>query len=195
MRIRPHSGGARLALMLATVLLGSGRAAGAEPAPAAAPAEVRVGIDEGDFRGADHRALQAAVDYVAGLGGGTVRIGPGRYEMRNALTLRDHVRIVGVPGRSVLVACDGLSTRLAADGDCNQREITVADPTNLRVGDGIAVSDKRAGGGFGVTTATLTAKLGPNVFRISRPLYFDYMMSQQATARLAFPVVGGWHVK
>src|SRR5438309_7476374 len=147
------------------------------PSPAAdappAGAEIRVGIDDGDLRGADHRALQAAVDYVAGLGGGTVHVGPGRYEMRNALTLRDNVRVVGVPGRTVLAACDGFSTRLAADGDCNQREITVADASHLRVGDGVAVLDKQAGGGFGVTTATLTARLGPNVFGISRPLYFD----------------------
>src|SRR5438105_4934497 len=53
--------------------------------------EIRVGIEEGDFRGSDNRALQAAVDYAAGLGGGTVRIGPGRYEMRNSLTLRSNV--------------------------------------------------------------------------------------------------------
>ena len=188
--------GMRLALFLAgSAILGTGVVTAAEPAPSAADAVVRVGIDAGDVRGGDHRALQAAVDYIAGLGGGTVHIGPGRYEMRNALTLRDNVRIVGVPGRTVLVACDGFSTRLATDGDCNQREITVADPANFRIGDGVAVLDKQSGGGFGVTTATLTAKLGPNVFRISRPLYFDYLMSQQATARLVFPVVGGWQVK
>src|SRR5262249_26043738 len=46
-----------------------------------AGAEFRVGIEKGDIRGADHRALQAAVDYVAGLGGGTVYIGRGRYQM------------------------------------------------------------------------------------------------------------------
>src|SRR5262249_22215486 len=39
--------------------------------PAQLP-EVRVGIDEGDLRGSDQRVLQSAVDYLAGLGGGTV---------------------------------------------------------------------------------------------------------------------------
>src|SRR5436305_6546620 len=153
-------------------VLGFGSYQAAEPSAPQGGAEVHVGQGEGDIRGSDHRALQAAVDYIAGLGSGTVFIGPGRYEMRNALTLRDNVRVVGVPGRTVLAACDGFSTRLAADGDCNQREITVADPSRLRVGDGVAVLDKRAGGGFGVTTATLTARLGPNAFRVSRPLDF-----------------------
>ena len=61
------------------------------------------------------------------------------------------------------------------------------------VGDGLNL-DKNAGG-FYVTTATLTATTGPNVFRISRPLYADYQVSKHAEVRLAFPIVGGWQVK
>src|SRR3569623_1814102 len=38
---------------------------------------VRVGIKDGDLTGADNRALQAAVDYVANFGGGVVEIGEG----------------------------------------------------------------------------------------------------------------------
>ncbi|HEY7115812.1 MAG TPA: right-handed parallel beta-helix repeat-containing protein [Tepidisphaeraceae bacterium] len=156
--------------------------------------EIRVGIDEGDLRGADNRALQAAVDYVAHLGGGTVRIGPGRYSMRNALTLRDGVDVVGVAGQTILEACDGLSSPLTADGDANERQITVEDPSGFRIGDGIAIQDAKSGG-FEVTTASIIARTTPNTFRISAPLYLDYMVSQKATARLAFPIVGGWNVK
>ena len=158
-------------------------------------AEIRVGIGGGDLQGNDQRALQAAVDYVAQLGGGTVRIGPGRYQMRNALRLRDNVNIVGVPGETVLVACDGFASALAADGDANERQITVADPSGFRIGDGVSVHDRTAGGGFEVTTATLTGQIGPNVFQLSAPLYLDYLVSRQATAKLAFPVVGGWNIK
>jgi parallel beta-helix repeat protein len=164
------------------------------PAPAAKRAEVRVGTADGDFRGDDHRALQAAVDYVAGLGGGTVRVGPGRYAMRNALALRDRVRVCGVPGKTVLVACPGLKTRLACDGDCNEEQITLEDASGFRVGDGVAVRDEQAGG-FAVTTATLTARLDERTFRISAPLYLDYLVSRKATATLSFPVVAGWGVK
>jgi hypothetical protein len=158
-------------------------------------AEIRVGISDADVQGNDHRALQAAVDYVAQLGGGTVRIGPGRYLMRNALRLRDNVKVVGVPGETILVACDGFSSALAADGDANERQITVADPFGFCVGDGVAIQDRTAGGGFEVTTATLTGQIGPNVFQLSAPLYLDYLVSRQATAKLTFPIVGGWNVK
>lgn len=194
MSFRPQSTCQCLLAMLAVVFVGP-RVSGAPQPTQLAPAEIRVGIDDGDLRGNDHRALQAAVDYVAGLGGGTVHIGPGRYQMRNALTLRDNVRIVGVPGKTVLVACDGFKSQLAADGDCNERQITVADSTGFRVGDGVAITDSQAGGGFAVTTATLTSRVGPNSFRISTPLYLDYMVSNKATATLTFPVVGGWHIK
>src|SRR5262245_16868796 len=65
-------------------------------------AEIRVGIAEGDLRGSDGRAIQAAIDYVATLGGGTVRVGPGRYLLRNAVMLRDNVTLIGEPGETIL---------------------------------------------------------------------------------------------
>jgi hypothetical protein len=195
MRVCPHPVWATLVLMLAAVLSGTIRADDGQPAPAVELAEVRVGVDEGDVRGGDQRALQAAIDYVAGLGGGTVRIGAGRYHMRNALVLRDNVKVVGVPGKTVLAACDGFRSPLAADGDCNERQITVADPSGFRVGDGVAVADSQAGGGFAVTTATIVGRAGPNTFRLSAPLYSDYLVSNKARASLVFPVIGAWRVK
>ncbi len=182
------------AILVAVVAMPTGLcAAAAEPEPSGG-ATIRVGQESGDYRGDDNRAIQAAIEYVAVLGGGTVEIGPGVYEMRNALVLRDNVRIVGVPGETILKACKGENIPLVMDGDCNQREITVADGSLLRVGDGVVVSDERFSRGFTVTTATLTERLDANTFRISRPLYLDYMVRNNATAQLAFPVVGGWHV-
>jgi parallel beta-helix repeat protein len=163
------------------------------PAQSLRPAEIRVGTDQGDFRGDDNRVLQAAIEYVASLGGGTVSIGPGRYLMRNALILRSHVHVIGTPGETVLIACDGRETRLAADGDCNERQITLEDPTGFQVGDGVSIQDQRKGG-FEVTTATLTGQVDSKTFCISAPLYLDYMVAEKASARLVFPVVGGWNV-
>lgn len=179
----------------AALLLGIGPAGAVQPAREPKCVEIRVGLDEGDLRGGDNRALQAAVDYVAGLGGGTVRIGPGRYLMRNALTLRDNVRVVGSPGKTVLAACDGLQTPLAIDGDGNERQITLADPSGFRLGDGVTVQDKVSPRDYVVTAATLTARIDANTFRISMPLYVNYRVSDSASAKLAFPVVGGWKVK
>src|SRR5260370_14590453 len=49
---------------------------------------ITVGVREGDLRGADNRVLQAAVDYIAKLGGGVVEIRAGEYRMPDGLHLR-----------------------------------------------------------------------------------------------------------
>src|SRR5262245_36682029 len=57
--------------------------------------KITVGPQKADIVGSDHRAIQAAVDYVAGLGGGSVEILPGTYRFRNAVNLRSNIRIAG----------------------------------------------------------------------------------------------------
>src|SRR5678815_5000978 len=44
---------------------------------------IRVGPRNADLVGNDHRVIQAAIDHVARLGGGTVHILPGTYRLRN----------------------------------------------------------------------------------------------------------------
>jgi len=61
--------------------------------------------------GNDNRALQAAVDYVAGLGGGTVQIGPGDYPMRDSLHLRSGVKVIGEAGKTRLCQAASVSKR------------------------------------------------------------------------------------
>jgi len=62
---------------------------------------VTVGISDADIVGDDHRALQAAVDYVGNLGGGLVVIGPGEYVMRDSLHLRSGVTLRGAGALSL----------------------------------------------------------------------------------------------
>ena len=42
----------------------------------------------GDLRGNDDKVLQAGIDYLTRLGGGTLRILPGHYKMNNSLFLQ-----------------------------------------------------------------------------------------------------------
>ena len=93
------------------------------------------------------------------------------------------------------MACDGVESPLACDGDCNERQITLKEPAGFQIGDGISVQDDRFANGFTVTTATFTARLNDTSFTITTPLYLDYMVAQHATARIAFPIVGGWKIR
>lgn len=153
---------------------------------------VRVGQQSGDFVGRDHRVLQAAVEYVAALGGGTVHIGPGVYEMRDSLHLRSHVAVVGSPG-TVLKKGSSVRVPLALDGDFGEEQVTLEDIAGFEVGHGIAVWDDRAGG-FHTTVGRITGRRG-NTVSISRPLNADCMVHNQASAATVFPVISGYDIE
>jgi len=63
---------------------------------------ITVGPKEADLVGTTDRVIQAAVDYVARRGGGTVRVLPGTYRLRDSVFLQSKVRLLGSGEDSVL---------------------------------------------------------------------------------------------
>jgi len=154
---------------------------------------ITVGIKDADIIGSDNRALQAAVDYVAGLGGGTVNVGPGTYLMKDSLHLRSNITLIGQGEATVLRKCDGINSLLATDGDFGQEEITPANPDGFEVGMGVTVKDDNSGG-FHTTVATIISRTGDS-FAISKPLNADCMVARKASAQIVFPVVSGYYIE
>lgn len=156
-------------------------------------ARITVGESGADIVGHDQRALQAAVDYVANLGGGTVEIGPGEYLMRDSLHLRPFVTVRGTPGKTVLRKADGVTSLLALDGDYGEEQFTVRDGAGFEVGGGVTIWDSKSGG-FHTTVARITGRNG-NTFSIDTPLNADCMVGNQAKAATVFPVVRGRNIE
>jgi hypothetical protein len=154
---------------------------------------IKVGQSDADILGKDNRALQAAVDYVAGLGGGTVEIGPGEYLMRDSLHLRSFVTVRGTPSQTVLRKADGAVTVLALDGDYGEEQITLTDLSGFDVGCGVAIWDSNSGG-FHTTVARVTGRNG-NTLSIDRPLNADCMTGSGAKAATVFPIVSGCEIE
>jgi parallel beta-helix repeat protein len=154
---------------------------------------ITVGRAGTDLIGADDRALQAAVDYVAGLGGGTVEIGEGEYLMRDSLHVRSNITVRGRKGRTILRKADAAVSRLALDGDFGEQQVTVEDPAGFAVGAGVAIWDDDAGG-FHTTVARITGRRG-NTFAIDAPLMADCMVAKHAQAATVFPVVSGSDIR
>jgi len=148
---------------------------------------VTVGRAEADIVGADNRALQAAVDYIASLGGGMVEIGEGEFVMRDSLHLRSHVTVRGKRPGTVLRKAAGADSRLELDGDYGEEQITLALPEGFDVGCGVAIWDDNAEG-FHVTVARITGRNGRTV-SLDRPLGSDYMVRDNARAATVFPVI------
>ena len=70
---------------------------------------ITVGPQDADIVGSDQRAIQAAVDYLARLGGGTVHLKAGTYRLRNAVYLQTGVNLTGEGDKTVLIK-DGVPT-------------------------------------------------------------------------------------
>ncbi len=151
---------------------------------------ITVGLENAAIIGSDNRVLQAAVDYIAGLGGGTVQIGPGQYIMYDSLHLRCNVTVRGEKGKTILRKADGAVSALALDGDFGEQQITVTDPSGFAVGNGVAIWDDRAGG-FHTTVARITGRNG-NTFSIDKPLMADCMVANNAKAATVFPLVSAY---
>ncbi len=155
---------------------------------------VRVGQSEGDIIGRTQVALQAAVDYVANLGGGVVEIGPGEYLMEDSLHLRTGVTVRGCGEQTVLKKAPGVVAALVTDGDYGEEQITVDNPAGFKVGGGVTVGFERPGN-FHTTVATIIAQVDDNTFRINKPLLDDYVMARRALAQTTFPVISGYHIE
>jgi len=154
---------------------------------------ITVGRAGADLIGADNRALQAGVDYVASLGGGIVEIGEGDYLMRDSLHLRSGVTVRGRKGKTILRKADGAVSPLGLDGDFGEQQITLMDPSGFAVGSGVAIWDDNAGG-FHTTVARITGRRG-NTLSIDVPLRADCMVGAHAKAATVYPVVSGTDIK
>ena len=154
---------------------------------------ITVGQRSADIVGADNRALQAAVDYVAGLGGGIVEIGAGEFTMYDSLHLRSLVTVRGTQGKTILRKAKAAASPLALDGDYGEEQITVVNPDGFKAGYGVAIWDSQSGG-FHTTVARITGQKG-NTFSFDTPLNADCMVANKAQAATVFPVVSGYDLE
>lgn len=150
---------------------------------------VTVGHQDADLIGSDHKAIQAAVDYVARLGGGTVYIKAGTYRLRNAVYLQSGVHLSGEAAKTILVKEASVTTSLEADSDWYDQEVTLKDDSGFRIGDGVCLRSDENGRQV-VLKRTLTARSG-NRFRLDKPLRENLWQLNQATCSTLFPLLSG----
>ena len=156
---------------------------------------ISVGPKKADLVGTNEKALQAAVDYMARMGGGTVQMLPGEYRLRNAVHLRDKVRILGSGEDSVLIKEASVKVKLADDSDWYDQEITLENATGFKVGDGVCLRAKNPhDGGNTVIKRTLMARSG-NRFKLNAGLRKNLWLSGNPTAATLFPLLNCEHVK
>lgn len=155
---------------------------------------VTVGPAKADLIGSSEKVIQAAVDYAARFGGGTVKILPGTYRLRNAVYLQSKVRLLGSGVDTVLVKEPSVTTTLAADSDWFDQEITLADDTGFEIGDGICLRTKNGGAGSAETVKrTLVARTG-NRFKLDQGLRKNFWRVGETKVSTLFPILSGENI-
>ena len=141
----------------------------------------------GDLRGNDDKALQAGIDYLTRLGGGTLHILPGHYKMHNSLFLQSKVRIIGSGKDTILYKAPSFSSDLICDADWYEKQIKVSDPSGFSVGCGIVVESKPANT-LQIIKCTVTAIIG-NVLHLNDRLDKNAWLADGAKASSLFPLL------
>jgi len=151
-----------------------------------------VGPGEADLRGQDDKAIQAAVDYVYRLGGGTVQLLPGTFTLRNAVYLRPGITLRGAGAETVLRKAPSVSTPLVREADWYEYAVQVADATGFTVGCGLALSTTKEEWPA-LRLYTVTAIRG-NVLYLDQRTEKDYFLADSARAQTIFSLLHGLSV-
>lgn len=152
---------------------------------------ITVGNETGDLCGKDQRVIQAAVDTAARMGGGTIRLLPGTFRLRNAVYLCSNLRLIGSGPETVLVKEASAASKLASDSDWYDQEVTLADAKGFQVGDGVCFRAKNPHhGGQTVIKRTLVARSG-NRFKLDKGLRENLWADGKPTASTLFPILSG----
>ena len=152
---------------------------------------VTVGPKDAEIVGTNQTSIQAAVDYIARLGGGTVKLLPGTYRLRNAVYLASKVRLLGSGKDTILMKEPSVTTKLGEDSDWYDQEITLADAKGFEIGDGVCLRSKDAKTGrMTVIKRTLIARSGSR-FLLDKALRENLWQMNDATAATLFPILSG----
>ena len=150
---------------------------------------------DGEIRGNTDKALQAAVDYLARLGGGTVKILAGTYRLRNTVHLASRVRLVGEGPETILIKEPSVTTAVLADSDWFDQEITLADASAFQPGDGVCLRSVESDTGRPVVMKrTLVARSG-NRFKLDRALRENLWCRDGGTVSSLFSLLGGEEIE
>lgn len=154
---------------------------------------ISVGHDHADLVGKDDRVLQAAVDYLRRMGGGTVKVGPGVYTLRAAVVLPSSIRLVGSGPETVFTRIASEVVPLAEDSDWYDQEVTLAAPGGFQVGDGVVFQAQNPHhSGPTVIKRTIVARSG-NRLKLNDGLRENLWLSGNPTCASLFPLLTSEH--
>jgi parallel beta-helix repeat protein len=148
-----------------------------------------VGQTEGDMIGKDDKIIQAGIEYLNRLGGGTLRILPGVYNIKNAIYLHPNITIKGSGENTVLKMSPGFVTPIIRNIDGLEYGVQVKDPSGFTPGRGIMLrTTEKEAWAIDVLKATVT-KIDGDIIYFDKIADKDFHLKKQCTAATIFPII------
>jgi len=149
-----------------------------------------VGQNEGDLQGGDDKIIQAGIEYLHRLGGGTLHILPGLYNLHNAIYMHPNITLRGSGEETILRKTGSVVAALVRDSDWFEYGVQVADTKGFVQAGGIMLRSKTGPGDwqFDVLRATISAIEG-NVIFLDRMTEENFWLEKDATAATIFPLL------
>jgi len=149
---------------------------------------ITVGGPGADVPGFSSQAIQIALDALKVRGGGTLKLGPGNYDITGPVRLSDNVFFKGSGASTVLRKCAGFKTSFVIDADWGMLNAVVKDASGFKTGMGIQLYDSEHDQGWDVTTAVITDIQGNTIYFDNRTVN-DYLASLNGTITNSFSII------
>lgn len=141
-----------------------------KPAPV-----ITVGGDKADIRGFSSKDIQTAIEAIHNMGGGTVKLFPGNYEIIAPVKLYSNLSLIGSGPSTILRKIKGVKSKMTVDVGYGELQATLENASGFTPGMGIQISDEKQKGGWDATTAVITTIKGNTI-------YFDNYTVRDYTA-------------
>jgi hypothetical protein len=153
------------------------------------PMTLTVGQSEGDLIGKDDKIIQAGIEYLNRLGGGTLYILPGIYTMKNSVYLHPNITIKGSGEKTILKMAPGFVTPTTRNIDGGEFGIQVKDASGFKPGMGIMLrTTEKEAWQIDVLKATVT-RIDGDIVYFDKIADKDFNLKKQCTAATIFPIL------
>ena len=148
-----------------------------------------VGQTEGDIIGNDDKIIQAGIEYLNRLGGGTLHILPGVYDIKNAIYLHPNIVIKGSGENTILKKSACFVTPVIRNIDWFEYGVQVKDPSGFILGGGIMLrTTAKQSWAIDVMKGTVT-KIDGSIIYFDKITGKDFHLKKECTAATIFPII------
>ena len=138
-------------------------------------------------KGFTDKDIQEAINFMSANGGGTVLLPSGTCLLRNAIYLKDNVKLVGQGSSTILKKAKGNFTYGESDIIKDDNKILVRDISNFKVGDGVMIFSNSLLPIDKVVTEIVEIK--ENCFILKDPFIEDISLTSNVIIYSSFPCI------